>query len=57
MNFKPGDQVRLKSGGPAMTIQTIAEHNGRMTAWCQWFDGNKPEGNRFDLTSLEFVEK
>ena len=33
--FKPGDMVRLKSGGPLMTV-TIAQHDD--DTWCMWFD-------------------
>jgi uncharacterized protein YodC (DUF2158 family) len=36
MNFKPGDQVQLKSGGPVMTINSISDGE----AWCEWFDKN-----------------
>jgi uncharacterized protein YodC (DUF2158 family) len=57
MNFKAGDVVMLKSGGPLMTIQTIEEKNGEMTAWCQWFEGSKTAANRFTLTSLKPAEK
>ncbi len=54
--FKAGDTVALKSGGPTMTIQKLEPHSGEMTAWCQWFDGTKPMSNRFSLTSLKHVE-
>jgi uncharacterized protein YodC (DUF2158 family) len=36
MEFKPGDNVRVKSGGPLMTIQKI----GVEFANCTWFDEN-----------------
>ncbi|WP_312310326.1 YodC family protein [Stenotrophomonas indicatrix] len=36
MNFNPGDQVQLKSGGPIMTINSIEDGE----AWCEWFDKN-----------------
>lgn len=32
--FKIGDTVKLKSGGPMMTISRI-DHEG--TVWCVWF--------------------
>jgi uncharacterized protein YodC (DUF2158 family) len=36
MMFKPGDTVRLKSGGPVMTV--MAEWNAdEGTVKCQWF--------------------
>ena len=35
-DFKPGDVVQLKSGGPAMTVGgRVAEDSIR----CHWFDG------------------
>ncbi len=34
--FNAGDVVRLKSGGPKMTV--LAENN--QTIECQWFDRN-----------------
>lgn len=34
--FAPGDVVRLKSGGPAMTIERI----GRDRCICKWFDAD-----------------
>jgi uncharacterized protein YodC (DUF2158 family) len=51
--FEKGDTVQLKSGGPKMTVEKIENWNGEMSAWCQWFDGNKPMANRFPLTSLK----
>ena len=48
-NFKPGDTVQLKSGGPKMTIYNIDGSE----AFCSWFEGNKRERGRFELTSLE----
>jgi uncharacterized protein YodC (DUF2158 family) len=36
-DFQPGDVVRLKSGGPAMTVHEISEHEIK----CVWIDGNK----------------
>ena len=34
--FKPGDTVRLKSGGPLMTVKTILEPSKEVL--CDWFD-------------------
>ena len=33
--FAPGDTVRLKSGGPLMTVSTI-DSLGKI--WCEWLD-------------------
>lgn len=35
--FKIGDVVRLKSGGPDMTIQDVTEYEIK----CRWFDAKK----------------
>lgn len=48
--FKDGDMVRLKSGGPAMTIKTI--HYGS-TATCVWFDNGERKEGVFDRLSLD----
>lgn len=48
MNFKSGDTVKLKSGGPVMTIKWI---NGDEVA-CAWFDGKKPLSQEFELATL-----
>ncbi len=34
--FKPGDVVRLRSGGPKMTVETAADE-GEDEVNCQWF--------------------
>ena len=47
--FKPGETVQLKSGGPLMTIQTITDD----IADCDWFDNkNEPHTKAFPLHSL-----
>lgn len=55
-NFQVGDVVKLKSGGPAMTINDIADYsmdeNGLLSASCAWFDGVKPMSQVFPLHSL-----
>ncbi|NQE62390.1 YodC family protein [Caulobacter sp. RHG1] len=48
-----GDTVMLKSGGPVMTINQIADQYGVQTAWCAWFDGKKEAKSTFPLTSLK----
>ncbi|MGX2949251.1 YodC family protein, partial [Frederiksenia canicola] len=64
--FNVGDIVRLKSGGPDMTVQSVeknstlaidapGEFNGDYT--CQWFAGKKLEKGRFPEESLESVNK
>lgn len=47
--FNVGDIVKLKSGGPDMTIQSNTD-NGY---YCQWFAGKKLERGAFPEDSLE----
>lgn len=50
--FQIGDIVRLKSGGPDMTVNTVhpdGEYN------CQWFAGKKLESGYFKHEALEKV--
>ncbi|AUF98827.1 DUF2158 domain-containing protein [Pseudomonas sp. 02C 26] len=49
--FAVGDIVKLKSGGPAMTVQA-KEFNSDYYV-CQWFAGKKLESGRFKTDSLE----
>lgn len=48
IQFKPGDVVKLKSGGPIMTIQSVNENS----AYCVWFDGTKIKERDFVLDVL-----
>lgn len=47
--FKVGDTVKLKSGGPAMTINKI---DGNEIS-CQWFDNKEIKGATFIKEVLE----
>lgn len=49
--FAVGDIVKLKSGGPAMTVQLKEVNNDYYM--CQWFAGKKLENGRFKTDSLE----
>jgi len=63
--MKKGDVVKLKSGGPLMTIQDI-DHWGMVysgmnsypkdQAQCYWFDGNEMKEGIFNLESLLLIE-
>jgi len=52
--FKPGDVVQLKSGGPKMTVDTVAAFmsGGNPQAKCVWFDGTKRYEELFELPTL-----
>lgn len=52
VKFAIGDIVRLKSGGPEMTIQSTPEGTSKVYN-CQWFAGKKLEHGRFPADSLE----
>jgi uncharacterized protein YodC (DUF2158 family) len=47
--FKTGDTVQLKSGGPVMTVEKIISFD---EIRCQWFAGKKLESGDFPLDSL-----
>jgi len=53
--FKVGDIVRIKSGGPDMTVHSEHENSmtGTITYKCQWFAGKKLESGVFPPESLE----
>lgn len=40
MEFKSGDLVRLKSGGPLMTVENVGERHmvDGEAVWCVWFE-------------------
>lgn len=50
--FKTGDIVKLKSGGPDMTIRAFLKSQGD-SFLCQWFAGKKLEQGYFKPDSLE----
>ena len=56
--LKIGDVVKLKSGGPDMTIYFIDKSGGSIN--CQWFAGDKLdklENGYFSSDSLQLVVK
>lgn len=52
--LEAGAIVRLKSGGPDMTVKAVLASNGNIR--CQWFAGKKLEAGDFPEKSLETVE-
>ncbi|HBL7130711.1 TPA: YodC family protein [Serratia marcescens] len=53
--FETGQIVKLKSGGPEMTVHGFSVIQGAYH--CQWFAGKKLEGGYFPLESLIEVDK
>jgi uncharacterized protein YodC (DUF2158 family) len=49
INIEEGDVVRLKSGGPVMTVNSVSDGYAR----CSWFNGDKLERESFVIESLE----
>ncbi len=53
--FKTGDIVRLKSGGPDMTVQSYSTdilEGHKQVVHCQWFNGKKAESGAFQEDML-----
>ena len=56
--IKNGDTVRLKSGGPLMTVAGIGKYGMGASdekAKCTWFDKNEYREKDFHLHLLEIV--
>lgn len=60
--FKKGDLVQLKSGGPTMTVEKVGTFGGGMGvsgysgAACVWFEGAKVVRDIFAIEALELEE-
>lgn len=52
--FKVGVVVKLKSGGPDMTVKEWSNYSSHYV--CQWFAGKKLEEGAFQPESLEVVK-
>lgn len=52
-----GSVVQLKSGGPAMTVKEVSSWNGKMTAFCDWFEGSASKSDHFPVTSLKVADQ
>lgn len=50
-DYKEGDVVQLKSGGPKMTYTGHKDMDGRL--YCQWFAGSKLETGYFTHGTLK----
>ena len=55
--FKPGDIVRLKSGGPRMTVEQYMTGTFLTGKYqCQWFSGTALKQGYFPFESLNEVK-
>lgn len=48
-NFKPGDEVVLKSGGPRMTVDRLTERS----VVCKWFVSTTLQTGTFSADALQ----
>ena len=56
--IQAGDTVKLRAGGPLMTVRQVrssADPGGAMWADVDWFDVNQPHHGAYPLTSLRKV--
>ena len=52
--FKIGDTLRLKSGGPLMTVIAVAKDDTKAQVdWTSWFENNKVDKGRYPASSLD----
>ncbi len=53
--FKTGDRVQLKSGGPQMMVDQVGPGTlggTKLRVWCEWFDGDKKVAGNFAPENL-----
>ena len=56
--IKPGDVVKLKSGGPAMTVRDVGnDMSGQLMVYCTWFVDDKPQQDAFPPHALKVVQQ
>lgn len=54
--FKVGDLVRIKSGGPPMTVTSVSKLSGSVSINCVWFDSqDRKREHYFDAVVLVLV--
>jgi uncharacterized protein YodC (DUF2158 family) len=52
--INPGSVVKLKSGGPKMTVESVFQDTGgKMCVRCSWFEAEKKVSSAFDLEAVE----
>lgn len=55
--LKSGDVVQLKSGGPEMTVDHIANIEGKILYYCKWFVGEELKRGSFSVEALKKIDK
>lgn len=53
IKFMPGDIVQLKSGGPAMTVESQVGSSLEVSYYCSWFAGAKESSKTFSKDALQ----
>lgn len=56
--FAKGTVVRLKSGGPTMTVVDLGEYDFKTDVYlCRWFDAkNEPKSETFGEAEIESID-
>ena len=54
--LNPGDVVKLRSGGPRMTVAMLLEAQNTIKAHCFWFSGNALTEGYFPLGSVVLMK-
>lgn len=56
-NYEIGDVVKLRSGGPSMTVTNFGSAYGPADdVVCVWFDGNDKKSSTFRPASLAKID-
>jgi uncharacterized protein YodC (DUF2158 family) len=57
-DFKTGDTVVLKSGGPEMTVVTTGYqvNSGEPSVWCECLNGTQIEDAIFPIEAIEHLK-
>ena len=53
MDFQPGDLVKLKSGGPTMTVEKVGHVGNAVAVFCTWFEDNELKRASFAPAALK----
>ncbi len=54
--MKVGDIVRLRSGGPKMTVTAVVDDYGTPTVRCAWFDGSRQSQASFPAAAVALAD-